>query len=158
MGGGGVTSQEYLQCGVFVGGGGVVFVKQNNIFYMPSINTGVVHQVTTTGVAATVYNGVADWLYEGGSQYSGVIITYSVTLSEEILGQSEALWVSPDGTRLAYIMFNDSMVELVTLREYGTNDDSIGLKESKLREKAFRYPKVSHAHFFVEFISKDYLI
>ena len=116
-----------------------MFVKQNNIFYMPSINTGVVHQVTTTGVAATVYNGVADWLYEGGSQYSGVIITDSVTLSEEILGQSEALWVSPDSSKLAYIMFNDSMVELVTFRGYGSFKDSI---EQNNREKAFRYPKV----------------
>ena len=66
VGGGGMTSQEYLQCGVFVGGGGVVFVKQNNIFYMPSMSTSsTVHQVTTSGVPGTIYNGVADWLYEG---------------------------------------------------------------------------------------------
>ena len=138
-----MSSQEYLQCAVFVGGGGVVFVKQNNIFYMPSINTGVVHQVTKTGVPATVYNGVADWLYEGGSQYSGETITYSVTLSEEILGQSEALWVSPDGSKLAYITFNDSMVELITLRDFGTHKNSGAPKrEVNVKEKAFRYPKV----------------
>ena len=64
-------------------------------------------------------------------------------ISEEILGQSEALWVSPDGSRLAYITFNDSVVELVTLREYGSPKDSgAPIKEANLREKTFRYPKV----------------
>ena len=37
----------------------------------------VVHQVTSSGVSGTVYNGVADWLYE-----------------EEILGQSHTTYVS----------------------------------------------------------------
>ena len=64
-------------------------------------------------------------------------------ISEEILGQSEALWVSPEGSRIAYITFNDSMVELVTLREYGSPKDSgAPIKEVNIREKIFRYPKV----------------
>ena len=74
------------------------------------------------------------------------IRTYSLFnayISEEILGQSEALWVSKDGSRLAYVSFNDSLVESVTLREYGTLKDSgAPIKESQLREKTFRYPKV----------------
>ena len=64
-------------------------------------------------------------------------------IPEEILGQSEALWISPDGSRLAYITFNDSMVDLVTLREYVSPKDSgAPIKEVNLREKKFRYPKV----------------
>ena len=64
-------------------------------------------------------------------------------ISEEILGQSEALWMSPDGSRIAYITFNDSMVDLVTLREYGNPKDSVlPIKEVNLKEKKFRYPKV----------------
>ena len=64
-------------------------------------------------------------------------------IPEEILGQSEALWVSPDGSRLAYITFNDSMVELVTMREYGSPKDSgAPFGEVDQREKRFRYPKV----------------
>ena len=64
-------------------------------------------------------------------------------ISEEILGQSEALWVSPDGSRLAYIKFNDSLVDLVTLREYGSPKESgAPIKEVNTREKKFRYPKV----------------
>ena len=69
-------------------------------------------------------------------------------ISEEILGQSEALWVSPEGSRIAYITFNDSKVELVTLREYGSAKDSgAPFKEAIQREKTFRYPKVSYFSF-----------
>ena len=64
-------------------------------------------------------------------------------ISEEILGQSEALWVSPDGSRLAYIKFNDSLVDLVTLREYGSPKESgAPIRKVNTREKKFRYPKV----------------
>eukprot|EP00090_Calanus_glacialis_P007913 TRINITY_DN16308_c0_g1_i1.p1 TRINITY_DN16308_c0_g1~~TRINITY_DN16308_c0_g1_i1.p1 ORF type:complete len:847 (-),score=98.44 TRINITY_DN16308_c0_g1_i1:552-3092(-) len=127
-------SQEYLQYAEFVPGGGVVFVKHNNIFYKPNMKTGVVHKVTLSGLQGTIYNGVADWLYE-----------------EEILGQSEALWVSKDGSRLAYVSFNDSLVESVTLREYGTLKDSgAPIKESQLREKTFRYPKAGSTNPTVE--------
>ena len=50
---------------MFVPGGGIVFVKQNNIFYKPNMSSGSVYQVTISGIPGTVYNGVADWLYEG---------------------------------------------------------------------------------------------
>ena len=62
-------SQEYLQYAEFVPGGGVVFVKHNNIFYKPNMKTGVVHKVTLSGLQGTIYNGVADWLYEGCYKY-----------------------------------------------------------------------------------------
>ena len=61
--------QEYLQYAVFVPGGGIVFVKQNNIFYKPNMTGGAVYQVTISGIPGTVYNGVADWLYEGYNKY-----------------------------------------------------------------------------------------
>ena len=62
-------SQEYLQYAEFVPGGGIVFVKHNNIFYKPNMKTGDVHEVTNSGIQGTIYNGVADWLYEGPSKY-----------------------------------------------------------------------------------------
>ena len=53
------------------------------------------------------------------------------------------MWISKDGSRLAYIQFNDSLVEPVTLREYGTpKDTGAPLKDTNPREKTFRYPKV----------------
>lgn len=51
-------------------------------------------QITSDGLENTVYNGVTDWLYE-----------------EEILLQTNAIWWSPDSSKLAYIKFNDSLVE-----------------------------------------------
>ena len=44
----------------------------------------------------TIYNGVADWLYE-----------------EEILGTDTALW--PHAASLAFLSFNDTEVEAATL-------------------------------------------
>ena len=36
--------------------------------------------------------------------------------TEEIIGDNSALWFSPDGSRIAYVRFNDSLVsELITL-------------------------------------------
>ena len=72
------------------------------------------HQLTTSGIAGTIYNGVADWLYE-----------------EEILGKSETIYINKDGTKMAYIFFNDSGVEQHELQKFGQQD-------SVLR---FRYPK-----------------
>jgi len=51
-------------------------------------------QITIDGQEWHIYNGVTDWLYE-----------------EEILFQTNAMWWSPDSTKLAYIKFNDSNVE-----------------------------------------------
>ena len=37
--------------------------------------------------------------------------------TEEIIGDNSALWFSPDGSRIAYVRFNDSLVsEIITLR------------------------------------------
>ena len=41
-----------------------MFVTGNNIYYQASPEH-VAQQVTTTGEDKTIFNGVADWLYEG---------------------------------------------------------------------------------------------
>ena len=75
-------------------------------------------RLTVTGEAGTIYNGVTDWLYE-----------------EEILGQSPALFVSPLATRLAYMSFNDSNVELHSMKTFSQG------RNQKGRDLKFRYPK-----------------
>ena len=77
--------QEYLQHAVFVPGGGIVFVKQNNIFYKPNMTSGGVYQVTVSGIPGTVYNGVADWLYEGGHNFQGNTISSSEIFQRKFL-------------------------------------------------------------------------
>ena len=78
-----------------------------------------VFRLTDSGQAGTVYNGVADWLYE-----------------EEILAQSPAIFVSREVTRMAYMAFNDSRVELSTMKRFSKEVD-----DQKRRELKFRYPK-----------------
>ena len=76
-------------------------------------------------LSGTIYHGVADWLYE-----------------EEILAQSPALWPSADGSSLAYLVFNDSLVELVTLDSFGVDRTSPG-ETNHQEKKKLRYPKVT---------------
>ena len=126
----GVTAngnQDYLQHAQFIPGGGLVFVKDNDIFYKSGVKSSLVTALTTTGQRGNIYNGVADWLYE-----------------EEILAQSAALWPSSDGSRLAYLVFNDSQVDLVTLENFGLDRSSGGAQgETNYQEnKKLRYPKV----------------
>ena len=75
-------------------------------------------RLTDTGEAGTLYNGVSDWLYE-----------------EEILATSPAIFVSTEATRIAYMSFNDSTVELSTMKRFSKEVD-----DEKRRELKFRYP------------------
>ena len=60
------VEQEYLQHVDFVPGGkGLVAVANNDIYYLPDLRGTTAHRVTYTGSPATIYNGVADSLYEG---------------------------------------------------------------------------------------------
>ena len=90
------------------------------------------HQLTDSGEPGSLYNGVADWLYE-----------------EEILGRSSALYPAPGpAPRLAYISFNDSGVEQHEMARFGPDS---GLK--------FRYPKAGttnpRAEIFVQTLGKQ---
>ena len=75
--------------------------------------------MTVTGEPGTLYNGVSDWLYE-----------------EEILAQSPAIFLSSKATKIAYMSFNDSTVELSTMKRFSKVVD-----DEKRRELKFRYPK-----------------
>jgi len=124
--------QELLQHAEFTPEGGVIFVKDNNIYYMASPGQ-TATQLTSSGVPGLIYNGVADWLYE-----------------EEILGRSSATWVSGDGERVAFAQFNDSGVEEVVLREFGSYQGSgAPIPQRRLGGKSFRYPRAGGQNPFV---------
>ncbi len=60
--------QELLQHVEWAGpSGGVVLVRDNDLYYSPPPGTGPVLQLTRTGVPGVVFNGVTDWLYRGQS-------------------------------------------------------------------------------------------
>lgn len=74
----------------------LAFVYQNNIYLVENFFDSQKNliQLTNDGLENTIYNGITDWLYE-----------------EEILLQTNAMWWSPESSKLAYLKFNDSLVE-----------------------------------------------
>jgi len=103
-------------------GNGLVFVLDNDIYYRSSSSFGAEEKrVTFNGVPGIFYNGVPDWVYE-----------------EEVLGTGSALWLSPDGTSLAFATFNDTDVKTASYSLYGQP----GSLESQYSETInIRYPK-----------------
>jgi len=72
----------------------VAYVRGNNLFVL-DLASGLERQLTADG-SDTILNGTPSWIY-----------------MEEILGRgSNAFWWSPDGTRLAFMRFDDSPVPI----------------------------------------------
>ncbi|XP_003371689.1 inactive dipeptidyl peptidase 10 [Trichinella spiralis] len=78
----------------------LVYVYQNNIYYQANV-TAPSEQITFSGVENKISNGIADWLYE-----------------EEIFGTHKAVWWSPSGNYLAFVVFNDTQVSNITMSYY----------------------------------------
>ena len=73
-------------------GARLAYVRNNNLFTL-DLATGLERQLTGDG-SETILNGTPSWIY-----------------MEEILGRgSNAFWWSPDGTRLAFMRFDDAPV------------------------------------------------
>jgi hypothetical protein len=69
-----LQEQELLQYAAFLpGGAGVVFVQNNDLYHLDSLPDGKVTRITSSGIAGTLYNGVADWLYEGKQKRLNVL-------------------------------------------------------------------------------------
>lgn len=81
-------------------GNALVFVQDNNIFYKANVSSNPA-QLTTDG-RENIYNGVCDWVYE-----------------EEVFSTNTALWFSPNGAQLAYIRFDDTLVQTMKIPIYG---------------------------------------
>ncbi|CAF0793607.1 unnamed protein product [Brachionus calyciflorus] len=96
----------------------LAFVYENNIYLMEEFFDGSKKskKITHDGNDSYIYNGITDWLYE-----------------EEILYQTNAIWWSPDNYKLAYIKFNDSMVNFYEFPNYD------GTPYGKINK--IRYPK-----------------
>ena len=102
----------------------------NNIHYRHSAEAQDV-QLTNSGNDSKIYNGIPNWVSE-----------------EEVFEDNKALWWSPDGTKLVYGVFKDSLVEVVMLPRYGnwktegTNRQGYPFLQYSSQDN-FRYPKVS---------------
>ena len=59
-------------------------------------------------------------------------------IAEEVYGAHEALWFSPDGSRLAYLKFNETMVPEYRLQLYMHDKEN----NQYPTDVGIKYPKV----------------
>nr|XP_020475860.1 inactive dipeptidyl peptidase 10-like isoform X1 [Monopterus albus] len=78
----------------------LIYIFENNIYYQADVQSSS-WRLTSSGQEGIIFNGIADWLYE-----------------EEVLRTQVAHWWSPDGSRLAYLTINDSLVPNMLLPHF----------------------------------------
>uniref|UniRef100_A0A8C5M7Q3 Inactive dipeptidyl peptidase 10-like n=1 Tax=Leptobrachium leishanense TaxID=445787 RepID=A0A8C5M7Q3_9ANUR len=81
-------------------GSQLVFIVNDDIYYQQSA-TGPAIRLTTSGNTGTQLNGITDWTYH-----------------EEVLQSYAAHWWSPDGSRLAYLSINNTLVPSMELPQF----------------------------------------
>jgi hypothetical protein len=96
-------------------GHNIAYIMDNDLYYTDLKD----HNRITYDGAATIFNGVPDWVYE-----------------EEVFGANFATWWSPDATHLAYLRFNETAVPEYKLPLYAKSN------ESYPEEVIIKYPKV----------------
>uniref|UniRef100_A0A8C7ZNW6 Dipeptidyl-peptidase 10 (Non-functional) n=1 Tax=Oryzias sinensis TaxID=183150 RepID=A0A8C7ZNW6_9TELE len=94
----------------------LVYIFENNIYYKANVQSSS-WRLTSSGQEAVVFNGITDWLYE-----------------VEVLHSQAAHWWSPDGSKLAYLTINDSLVPTMFLPRFTGSLYPQG--------KEYRYPKM----------------
>ncbi|KAF7322541.1 hypothetical protein HMN09_00032600 [Mycena chlorophos] len=87
-------------------GEAIAYVTGNDIFLLPSPSAARSIRLTTTG-STSLFNGVPSWVYE-----------------EEILSSPSALWFSPSSTKLAFLIFDESLVDDFTFPIYNPTEDA----------------------------------
>ncbi|KAE8299536.1 Inactive dipeptidyl peptidase 10 Dipeptidyl peptidase IV-related protein 3 [Larimichthys crocea] len=70
----------------------LLYIFENNIYYQTDVQSSS-WRLTSSGQEGIIFNGITDWLYE-----------------EEVLHTQVSHWWSPDGSRLAYLTINNSLV------------------------------------------------
>ncbi len=108
-------------------GSNVAFVRENNL-YIKSVDGGELTQVTKDGMPNSIINGATDWVYE-----------------EEFAFDKAFFW-SPNGTKLAYYRFDETMVNEFNMAKYG------GLYPNDYR---FKYPKAGEENAKVKIFIYD---
>ncbi|KAF9432501.1 hypothetical protein BGZ76_010697 [Entomortierella beljakovae] len=99
----------------------LAYVQNNNLHVYQDLNER--HQITFDG-AASIFNGITDWVYE-----------------EEVLGSPSALWWSPDGKSIAFLRFDESEVPEFHYSIYMDNQIDA---PSYPKDIMMKYPKVGY--------------
>ncbi|KAG9510409.1 Dipeptidyl peptidase 4 [Fragariocoptes setiger] len=112
-----IDAPHRLQYAMWTPQNGLILVHNNDIYYKSSIEAEP-QRITDDGLLGVRFNGIPDWLYE-----------------EEILSSSHALRLSPSGSWLAFMSFDDSSVDTVHIPFYGPESEQLQQLLS------IRYPK-----------------
>ena len=105
----------------------VAFVRNNNVF-IANLKDGTEVQVTDDGLANSIINGATDWVYE------------------EEFGDDNGMKWSPDGKKLAYYRFDETVVRQMHMPLYG------GLYPEPY---IFKYPKAGEENSEVQVYIHD---
>lgn len=108
-------------------GSKVAFVRDNNLF-MVDLATMKETQITFDGERNKVLNGMADWVYE------------------EELSQAQYFSWSPDGSKIAYLRFDESQVKEFSMTMWG---------ELYPEEYRYKYPKAGEDNSVVDVMIYD---
>jgi len=98
----------------------IAFIVHNNLYYK-NLLTNEVKKITSDGAENKVRNGIPDWVYEE---------EFSPVTGE---GMVATKW-SPDGSKIAFIRFDESRIKEFTMNFY------TGAMYPE--QKSFKYPKV----------------
>ncbi|KAJ7849979.1 dipeptidyl aminopeptidase [Mycena olivaceomarginata] len=112
-------------------GESIAYVTGNDLYVLPSPTAAAPIRITTTG-STSLFNGVPSWVYE-----------------EEILSSNFALWFSPSSSKLAFLIFDESLVDVFTFPIYNPteNSDEVVPYTSEVKMK---YPKPGYRNPLVE--------
>ncbi len=100
-------------------GSKIAYGKENNLFVF-DIESGATQQITSDGKKNHIINGITDWVYE--EEFSFV----------------RAFDWNADGTKIAYIRFDESEVPEFSMDVYG--------EELYQTQQVFKYPKAGEAN------------
>ncbi|HYG19948.1 MAG TPA: DPP IV N-terminal domain-containing protein [Ohtaekwangia sp.] len=104
-------------------GSRIAFVRDNNLF-LTSLADNTETQVTTDGQFNSIINGTTDWVYE------------------EEFGFVDGFCWSPDGSKIAYYRFDETLVREYNLQRWGKTLYPVDYR--------FKYPKAGEANSSVE--------
>ncbi|KAJ7156898.1 dipeptidyl aminopeptidase [Mycena crocata] len=112
-------------------GEAIAYVTGNDLYILPTPTSFAPIRLTTTG-STSLFNGVPSWVYE-----------------EEILSAPSALWFSPSSSKLAFLIFNESLVDEFTFPIYNPTENSDTVVPYT-NEVKMKYPKPGYRNPLVE--------
>ncbi|KAJ1554558.1 diacylglycerol pyrophosphate phosphatase, partial [Nowakowskiella sp. JEL0078] len=112
----------------------VAWIRDNDLFI--TIDGDKEIQITNDG-SKNIINGISDWVYEGITVviHPKSLVFIQITPKEEVFGAHESMWFSPLGSRVAYLKFNETLVQDFRMDYYMTPP------EAYPRHLTIKYPK-----------------